>query len=130
MSKPTTPAPKQPSPTNVASFPTEGWLSTTRPTKCIVSSRIDGIIGYEDYFIEVERILCTCTFSIAAVPTTINNGAYPPGSTELDDKTKHNCKISRRLYTFFSLMVLGLDHSSWATACTKKHLPQPNHPRH
>jgi hypothetical protein len=119
MYKPTTPAPKPPSPPNVTSFPNEGWLSTTRPTKCIVSSRIDDIIGYKDYYIVDEHILCTHTFSIAAVATTIDNGAYPLGSTELDDKTGHTCKMSQSFYTSFSLMVLGLDHNSWATACTK-----------
>jgi hypothetical protein len=94
MSKPTTPVPKPPSPTNVASFPTEGWLSTNRPTKCIVPSHINDIIGYEDYYIEDEQVLCTCAFSIAAVATTIDDGTYPPGSTELNDKTGHNCKMS------------------------------------
>ncbi len=119
MSKPTTPVPKPPFPTNVASFPTEGWLSTTCPTKFVVPGRIDDIIGYEDYYIKDEHILCTCTFSIAAVATTVDNGAYPLGSTELDNKTGHNCKMSQRLYTSFSLMVLGLDHNSWATTRTK-----------
>jgi hypothetical protein len=119
MSKPTTPVPKSPSPTNVASFPTEGWLSTTRPTKCVVPGGINDIIGYEDYYINNERVLCTRAFTIAAVATTINDGANPPGSTELDDKTGHNCKVSRRLYTSFGLMVLGLDHNCWTATCTK-----------
>ncbi len=119
MSKPATPVPKPHSPTNVTSFPTEGWLSTTHPTKCVVPGRIDDIIGYKDYYFEDEHVLCTRAFSIAAVATTIDDGAYPPGSTELDNKTGHNCKMSQRLYTSFSLMVLGLDHNSWATTCTE-----------
>ncbi len=119
MSKPTTPVPKPPSPTNIASFPNEGWLCTTHPTKCVVPGRIDDIIGCEDTYIEDEHVLCTCTFLIAAVATTIDNGAYPPGSTELNNKTGHNCKMSQKLYTSFSLMVLGLDHNFWATTCTK-----------
>jgi hypothetical protein len=119
MSKPTTPVPKPPSPTNVASFPTEGWLSTTCPTKCVVPGCINDIIGYKDYYIEHEHVLCTRAFSIAAVAITIDDGAYPPGSTALDDKIGHNCKMSRRLYTSFGLMVLGLNHDSWATAHTK-----------
>jgi hypothetical protein len=119
MSKPTTPVSKPPSPTNVAGFPTEGWLSTTRPTKCIVPGCIDDIIGYEDYYIDNERALCTHAFSITAVATTIDDGAYPLGSTELNNKTGHNLKMSQRLYTSFSLMVLGIDHDSWATTCTK-----------
>jgi hypothetical protein len=94
MSKPTPPVPKPPSPTNVASFPTEGWLSPTRPTKCIVPSHINDIIGYEEYCIEDERVFCTHAFLIAAVATTNDNGAYPLGSTELDNRTGHNCKMS------------------------------------
>jgi hypothetical protein len=96
MSKPTTPAPKPPSPTNIASFPTEGWLSITCPTKCIVSGCINYIIVYKDYYIEEECILCTHIFSVAAVATTIDNGTYPPGSTELNDETGHNFEMSRR----------------------------------
>ncbi len=119
MSKPTTPVPKPPSPTNIASFPTEGWLSTTHPTKCVVAGCINDIIGYKDYYIEDECILCTHAFLISAVATTIDGGAYPPGSTKFDDKTGHNCKMSKRLYTSFSLMVLRLDRDSWATTCTK-----------
>jgi hypothetical protein len=53
----TTPIPKPPSPTNVASFPTEGWLSTTRPTKCIVPSHINDIIGYKDNYIEGNNLV-------------------------------------------------------------------------
>ena len=112
MSKRTTPVPKPPSPTSVASFLTEGWLSPNRTTKCVVSGCIDDIIGYKDYYIEDDQVLCTRAFSIVAVATTIDNGAYPPGCTELNDKTGHNCKMSRRLYTSFSLVVLGLDHDS------------------
>jgi hypothetical protein len=119
MSKPTTTVPKPPPPTNVASFPTEGWLSTTCPTKCVVPSRINDIIGYKDYYIENECVLCTRAFSITAVATTIDDGAYPPESTELDNKTGHNCKIFWRLYKSFSLMVLRLAQDSWATARTK-----------
>jgi hypothetical protein len=91
-SKPTTPVSKPPSPINVASFPTEDWMSTTRPTKSVVPGHINYIIGNEDSYIEDERILCTCAFSIAAVATTIDDGAYPPGSTELNDKKGHICK--------------------------------------
>ena len=73
------------SPTNVASFPSNGWMTTTRTTKCIVSSCISQIIGYEDYYFKDERVLCTRAFSITAVSTTIDDGDLPPGITELDE---------------------------------------------
>ncbi len=80
---------------------------------------ISKIIGYKDYYLENERILCTCVFSIAAIATSINNGAPPPGITKLDDNMGHNCKMSQALYKSCSLMFLGLVHDPWATACTK-----------
>ncbi len=118
MPKSPTPS-KPPSPTNVSNFPIEGWMSTTHPTKCVISDRIGDIIGYENYYFENERILCTHVFSVAAIATTINDGASPPGSTKLDDETGHNCKMSHELYKSFTLLVLGIDHDSWANACAK-----------
>jgi hypothetical protein len=111
--------PKPPSPTNVSNFPIEGWMSTTCPTKCVISGRIGDIIGYDNYYFENECILCTHVFSVAAIATTIDDGASLPGSTKLDDKTGHNCKMSCELYKSFTLLVLGIDHDSWANACTE-----------
>jgi hypothetical protein len=111
--------PKPPSPTNVSNFPIKGWMFTARHTKCVVSGHISDIIGYDDYYFENEYILCTCVFSVAVVATTINDGASPPGSTKLDDKTGHYCKMSRELYKSITLLVLGIDHDSWANACTE-----------
>jgi hypothetical protein len=111
--------PEPSSPTNVSNFPIKGWMSTTHPTKCVVSGCIGNIIGYDDYYFENERILCTRVFSVAAVATTINNGASLPGSTKLDDETGHNCEMSRELYKSFTLLVFGIDHDSWANAHAK-----------
>ncbi len=54
-------------------------------------SLVDGIIGYKDYYFLHKRVLCTPAFSTSAVASRINDGAYPPGSTEIDDETGHNC---------------------------------------
>jgi hypothetical protein len=94
-------------------------MSNTHPTTCGVSGCIGTIIGYEDYYFKTKRVLCTCIFSITAIATTINNDASPLGSTKLDDETGHNCKMSKEIYTSFGLLVLGLDHDSWATARTE-----------
>jgi hypothetical protein len=45
--------------------------------------------------------------------------ASPLGSTDLNDETGHNCKISKEIYTSFGLLIQGLNHDSWATACTE-----------
>ncbi len=79
MPKISTPhTPTSPSSINVSHFPTEGWLSHTRPTKCVVSGRIGTIIGYEEYYIKDDRVLCSRAFSTAAVTTTVDDGASPP----------------------------------------------------
>ena len=110
---------KPPSPTNVDAFPTEGWMTKDRPIECVVSGRIGEIIGYEDYYFENERVLCTRAFSTSAVATTIDDGAFPPGSTELDDATGHNCKMPKALYQTFCHYVLGLPSDSWAIRRTE-----------
>ncbi len=53
-------------------------------------------------------------FSITAVGTTVDDGESPPGSTELDDETGHNCKMPHNLYHIFCTRVLGLPSDSWA----------------
>ncbi len=82
--------------------------------KSVVSGRIGQIIGYEDYYFESERVLCTRAFSVTAVLTTINDDELPPGSTELDEETGHNCKMTKTQYQDFTRLVLGLDDETWA----------------
>jgi hypothetical protein len=54
------------------------------------------------------------------VTNTINASASPLGSTELDDKTGHKCKMPSNLYASFDSMFLGIDRNYWATACTER----------
>jgi hypothetical protein len=70
--------------------------------------------------IEYKRILCTRAFSVAAVATTVDDGASPPGSTELNDESGHNCKMSSKKYRSFAQLVLGLNHNTWALARTER----------
>ena len=100
---------KSTSPTNVNAFPSEGWMTRTRPIACTISGRI-GIgdaIGFNDYYFEAERVLCTRVFSTSAVGTTVDDGESPPGSTELDDETGHNCKMPHSLYRIFCTSALA-----------------------
>jgi hypothetical protein len=115
MPKSTTPCtPKPPSPVKVSHFPAEGWMSHTRPTKCVVPGRIGTVIGYKAYYVTDERVLCTRAFSTAAIATTVDDGASPQGSTELDDETGHNCRMPREIYNSFARLVLGLNQDTWA----------------
>jgi hypothetical protein len=43
---------KSTSPTNVNAFPSEGWMTQTRPIACTISGRIGDIIGFNDYYFE------------------------------------------------------------------------------
>jgi hypothetical protein len=101
------------SPTKVNAFPSEGWMTRTRPIECTVSSHIGDVIGFNDYYFEAERVLCTRAFSTSAVGTTVHDGESPPGSNELDNETGHNCKMLHSLYRICT-SVLGLPLDSWA----------------
>jgi hypothetical protein len=120
MPKSTSRTLKPPSPVTVSHFPTKGWMSNTRPTVCAVPGQVRTTIGYEDYYIHNERILCTRAFSVATVATTVDNGASPPGSTKLDDVSGHNWKMSSEKYRSFAQLVLGLNHNTWALARTER----------
>jgi len=88
-------------------------MTRTRPIECTVSSHIGDVIGFNDYYFEAERVLCTRAFSTSAIGTTVHDGESPPGSTELDDETGHNCKMPHSLYRIFCTSVLGLPLDSW-----------------
>ncbi len=83
-------------------------MTKDRPIECVVSGRIGEIVGYKDYYFKDKRVLCTRAFYTSAVATMIDYGAFPPGSTELDDATGHNhCKMPKALYEAFCHHVLG-----------------------
>ena len=105
---------KSTSPTNVNAFPSEGWMTRTCPIACTISGRIGDVIGFNDYYFEAKRVLCTWAFSTSTVGTTVDDGKSPPGSTKLDDETGHNCKMPHSLYSIFCTSVLGLPSDSWA----------------
>ena len=84
--------------------------------------QIGEILGFEDYYFESECILCTRAFLIAAVSTAVNDGEYPPGSTEFNAETWHNCSMTADQYRDFSRLVLGLHDDTWAKHRTKSAL--------
>ena len=118
---------KSTSPTNVNAFPSEGWMTRTRPIACTISGRTGDIISYNNYYFEAEQVLCTRAFSISAVGTAVDDGESPPGSTELDDETGHNCKMPHSLYRIKNAsynksvsrvrILMPVDHVT--TACPK-----------
>jgi hypothetical protein len=111
--------PITPSLTNVDAFLSEGWATKEHPICAIVPGRKNNIIGFDNYYFLHERVLCTCVFSTSAVASTIDSGAFPLGSTELNDKTGHNCQMPRTLYRAFCALLLGLPSESWTNTCSK-----------
>ena len=79
-----------------------------------VSGRVGDIIGFNDYYFEAERVLCTHAFYTSAIGMTVDDGNSPPGSTKLDDETGHNCKMPHNLFRIFCTSVLGFPSDSWA----------------
>jgi hypothetical protein len=53
---------------NVDAFLAEGWMTKDHPIKCVVLGQIDEIIGYKDYCIENEHVLCTQVFPLLQLP--------------------------------------------------------------
>jgi hypothetical protein len=79
----------------------------------------NNIIGFQDYYFLHKCVLCTRAFPTSAVASTINNGAFLPGSTELNDETGHNCQMPRTLYHAFCALILGLPSESWTNTFPK-----------
>jgi hypothetical protein len=110
---------KAPSPINLNDFTFDRWMTTTCPTKCVAPGQIGKILGFEDCCFKSKHVLCIQAFLVAAVSTTVDNGESPPGSTELNDKTGNNCKMSKDQYQAFTQLVLGLDDDTWANHRTE-----------
>jgi hypothetical protein len=106
--------PKVPSLTIAANFSSEGWVTKERPIRAVVPGQQNHIIGYKDYYFFHKRGLCTHAFSTSAVASTIGDGAYPPGSIELDDEAGHNFRMPHTLYRTFCELVFQLPSESWA----------------
>jgi hypothetical protein len=76
-------------------------MAATCPIKCVVPGRIRIILGYKDYYFVNKKVLCTSAFSSAAVLSTIDDGATPPGSTELNNEMGQNCKLMKEQHCSF-----------------------------
>jgi hypothetical protein len=58
-------------------------------------------------------VLLTKVFAASTTSSTVGNGGLPRGSTELDEETGHNCKMTPEEFQDLGLLVLSLDmHSS------------------
>ena len=73
----------------------------------------NAIISYMHYYFHNERVLLTQAFASSTTATTVGDGGQPRGSTELDDETGHNCRMSNKEFQMFAHLVLGLNSGDY-----------------
>jgi hypothetical protein len=69
-----------PPPTNVNSFPFDGWMTATHPIKYVVLGQNGEILGFKDYYSESEGVHCIRAFLVSAVSTTVDDGLFSQGA--------------------------------------------------
>jgi hypothetical protein len=74
-------------------------------------------ISYGHYYFHQDCVLLTHAYITSMTATTVGDGGDPRGSTELNDKSGHNCCMIDAEFLIFAQLVLGLDsaHNSIAT---------------
>ncbi len=53
-------------------------------------------------------MLLTQAFATSTTSSTVGDGGLPRGSTELDEETGYNCRMTLKEFQDFGLLVLGL----------------------
>jgi hypothetical protein len=97
--------------------PTNKWSTMTHPLRATVMG-FDGMtISYGHYYFRQDCVLLTHTYTMSTTATTVGDGGDPRGSTELDDKSGHNCCMTDAEFWIFAHPDLGLDsaHDSIGT---------------
>jgi hypothetical protein len=72
-------------------------------------------ISYPHFYFHNGCVLLTHAYATNMTATTVGDGGNPQGSTELDDKSGHNCRMSEEDYQVFAHLVLGLDYGGMGT---------------
>ena len=86
------------------------------------------IILYKHYFFHDGWVLLTQAFTASTTASTVGDGGLPWGSTELDDETGHNCRMTHKEFQDFDFLVFhGLDkHSSLGSSWHSLEFAQMN----
>jgi hypothetical protein len=83
------------------------------------------LISYAHFYFHIGHVLLTHAYTTSTTATTVGDGGNPRGSTELDDESGHNCRMSDEDHHVFAHLVLGLDYRGMGTG-SKGH-KQRNH---
>jgi hypothetical protein len=92
--------------------PANKWSAMTHPLRALRATvlRFNGmIISYAHYYFHQDHVLLTRTYATSTTSTTVGDGSNPRGSTELDNKSGHNCRMTYADFCIFAYLSLGLD---------------------
>ncbi len=96
---------------NVLPSPRDKWSTMTPPP-----------LSYHHWIQGHAHFVCTLLLPEwlraprkSTTATTIGDGGSPQGTTELDDESGHNCRMSDEDYRVFVHLVLGLDYGGMGT---------------
>ena len=67
------------------------------------------IILYAHYYNHQDHVLLTQAYAMSTTATTVGDGGNPQGSTELDNESGHNCRMTDTKFWIFANLVLGLN---------------------
>jgi hypothetical protein len=94
---------------DVLPSPRDKWSAMTHPPLSYCH-RIQGHpILYGHFYFNNGCVLLTHAYATGTTATTIRHGGNPRGSTELDEESGHNCRMSNEDHHLFVHLVLRLD---------------------
>jgi hypothetical protein len=89
--------------------PANKWSHMTHPLRATILGFNGMIISYGYYYFHQDHVLLTHAYVASTTATTVGDGGNPCGSTELDDKSGHNCCMTDAEFRVFAHLVFGLD---------------------
>jgi hypothetical protein len=106
--------------------PANRWSAMTHPLRALwvtVLGFNGMIISYAHYYFHQDHVLLTHAYATSTIATTVGDGGNPRGSTALDNKSGHNCRMTDADFRIFAQLVLGLDstHDGMGTG-SKEHV--------
>ncbi len=94
---------------NVLSSLANKWSAMTHPLRATVMGFKGMIISYAPYYFHQDCVLLSHAYATSTTATTVKDRGNPSGSTELDNKSGHNCRMTDVELRIFAHLVLGLD---------------------
>jgi hypothetical protein len=80
----------------------------THPLQATVLGFNDMIISYAHYYFHQDHVLLTHAYTTSMTATTVGDRGSPRRSTDLDDESGHNCRMTDADFWIFAHLVLVL----------------------